>query len=123
MEPGVEPVRVAQARKVTPGSDICLLDRVARELRVPEDEAGDGVQPRDGRDDERVERVMIAPARSLDEIPLVHGRPRDASIRPRSRVLASTSPTLFPAPAGNRQAGASRSAVTGAPASNSAANR
>ncbi len=96
MEPGVQPVRVAQARKVTPGSDICLLDRVARELRVPEDEAGDGVQPRDGRDDERSERVMIAPARSLDEIPLVHGRPRDASIRPRSRVLASTSPHPFP---------------------------
>ena len=66
-------IRVAQARKVSPGSDVRLLDRVARELRVPEDEAGDGLQPRDGRADERGEGVMIAPACPFDEIPLVHG--------------------------------------------------
>ena len=66
------PGRSRQARMIR------LLDRVPRELRVPEDEAGDGLQPRDGRADERREGVMIAPARSLDEIPLVHGHPRDA---------------------------------------------
>ena len=78
MEPGVEPVRVAQARKVAPGPDVRLLDRVSRELLVPEDEAGDGLQPRDGRADEHGEGVMIAPACPLDEIPLVHRHPRDA---------------------------------------------
>ncbi len=86
MEPGVEPVRVAQAREVTPGSDVCLLDRVARELLVPEDEAGDGLQPRDGRADEHREGVMIAPPCPFDEFPLVHHHPRDASIWPRSTL-------------------------------------
>jgi hypothetical protein len=76
MEPGVEPLRVAETREVTPGSDVGILDRVARELRVAEDEAGDGFQTRDGRIDEVREGVMIAPPRSLDEIQLVHGHPR-----------------------------------------------
>ena len=49
MEPGVEPVGVAQPRQVPPGPHQRLLDRVARELRVPEDESGGRVQPRDGR--------------------------------------------------------------------------
>ncbi len=72
VEPGIESLRVAQARKVTPGSDVCLLDRVARELRVPEDEAGDRFQPRDGRAEQHGKGVMIAPACPLDEFPLVH---------------------------------------------------
>ena len=49
MEPRIETVRVAQARQVAPGADECLLDRVARELAVTEDEPGGRVQPRDGR--------------------------------------------------------------------------
>ena len=95
MEPGVEPVRVAQAREVAPGSDVCLLDRVSRELLVPEDEAGDSLQPRDGRADEHGEGVMIAPPCPLDEFPLVHGHPRDAPTRSRSRVMASASVKPF----------------------------
>ena len=75
VEPGVEPVRVAQAREVAPGSDVRLLDRVAREIRVPKDEAGGGVQPRDGRADEHGEGVMIAPPCPFDEFPLVHSHP------------------------------------------------
>ena len=35
VEPGVEPVRVAQPGQVPPGSDQRLLDGVARELRGP----------------------------------------------------------------------------------------
>lgn len=74
MEPGVEPIGVTQPRQVPPGSDECLLDRVAGQLRVPEDEAGGPVQPRDGRADELGKGVMIAPPRSLDTASLVHGR-------------------------------------------------
>ncbi len=51
-----------------------LLDRVTRELRIPEDESGGHLQSRDGRVDERTEGLMIAPARSFDETSLVHGR-------------------------------------------------
>ena len=74
MEPGVEPIGVTQPRQVAPGSDQCLLDRVAGQLRIPEDEAGGPVQPRDGPADELREGVMIASPRSLDASSLVHGR-------------------------------------------------
>ena len=76
MEPGIELVGITQSRQVAPGSDVCVLDRVSRELLVPDDEAGDSLQPRDGRADERSKGVMIASARSLDEFPLVHSHPR-----------------------------------------------
>jgi hypothetical protein len=72
MEPGVEAVRIAKAREMPPGSDVAFLDRVACELRVPEDEAGCRVQPHDGRVHELGEGLMIAPLRSLDEKSLVH---------------------------------------------------
>jgi hypothetical protein len=52
MEPGIEPIGVAQPRQIAPGSDQCLLDRVSRELGIPEDESGCRVQPRDGLVDE-----------------------------------------------------------------------
>jgi len=75
VEPGPEPVRVAQPGQVPPGSDHRILDGVARELRVPEDEPGSRVQPREGDVHERDEGVMIASLRSLDESSLVHGHP------------------------------------------------
>jgi hypothetical protein len=83
MEPRIETVRVAQARKVAPGPDVGVLDGVASELLVPDDEASDGFQPGDGRVDERGEGVMIASACLLDEIALVHCHPRDAAFGPR----------------------------------------
>src|SRR3990172_7727203 len=52
MQPGVEAVRVTETRKVAPGADQSVLDGVARELRVPEDEASGRVQPRKAHVDE-----------------------------------------------------------------------
>ena len=52
--------------QVPPGSDERLLDRVARELRVAEDQAGGRVQPREVHVEERGEGVMFASPRSLD---------------------------------------------------------
>ena len=75
-EPGVEALRVAQTRQALPGPDKALLDRVPRELVVPENQAGCRIQPRDGGAGKRGEGVMIAPLRPLDELPLVHGIPR-----------------------------------------------
>ena len=74
-QPGFEPIGVAQGRQVSPGGDEALLDRVSRELVVPEDQSGCRVQPRDGRAGEHGEGVMIAPPRTLDELSLVHGHP------------------------------------------------
>src|SRR6476620_9635222 len=82
MEPGVEPVGVAQRRQVPPAADHRLLDGVSRELAVTEDQAGGRVQPRDGCAGEQGEGVMIATLCSLDESSLVHGRLR-TSARPR----------------------------------------
>ena len=45
MEPGIEPVRITKSGQVPPGSHEGVLDRVARELRVPQDEARGRVQP------------------------------------------------------------------------------
>src|SRR6185369_362558 len=73
MEPGVEPIRVPKAGQGATCPDQRLLDRVARELRVPEDEACGRVQPRECRVDESGKGVMIALPRPLDELSLVHG--------------------------------------------------
>jgi hypothetical protein len=54
--------------------DPCLLDRVSREIGVPEDQSGRRVQPRDGQVDEHGEGGGIALPCSLDETSLVHGR-------------------------------------------------
>jgi hypothetical protein len=74
VQPGVEAIRVAQPGQIAPGSNEGILDRVSRELAVPEDEAGGSVQPREGSAGDHGEGVMIALPRSLDETTLVHGR-------------------------------------------------
>jgi hypothetical protein len=60
VEPGIEPVRVAEAREIAPGADQRLLDRIAGELAVPEDQASGCVQAGDRRARELGEGVMIA---------------------------------------------------------------
>jgi drug/metabolite transporter (DMT)-like permease len=75
MEPGVETVGVAKPRQVAPGGHQRVLDRVSRELAIPEDQAGRSVRPRDGRANERRKGVMIASLCPFDETPLVHCRP------------------------------------------------
>jgi hypothetical protein len=87
MQPGLEPVGIAKSRQVPPAADQRLLDRIARELRVPEDQPGGSVQPRECRIDEQSEGVMIAPPRAIDELSLVHGR-LDVARPRRSRSIA-----------------------------------
>ena len=59
-EPGVEAIRVPQLRELPPGPDERLLRRVLRPVRVPEDEAGQGVEPVGRGADERGERIVVA---------------------------------------------------------------
>jgi hypothetical protein len=75
IEPGVEPVGIAQPRQVPPGSNERLLDRVARQLTVSEDQTGGRVQARGGGPNERAEGFAIAFSCALHEHPLVHDRP------------------------------------------------
>jgi hypothetical protein len=82
IEPGIEPVGISKFPEIPPGSDQPLLDRVACELRVAEDEASGLVQPHDGGAGELGEGVMIASPCPLHEPSLVHGR---LAIRTRPR--------------------------------------
>src|SRR5262245_60791385 len=75
VEPGIEPARIAKPAQVLPCPERRLLDRVARELRVAEDQPGGRVQSRKVRADEHAEGFMIALACPLDETRLVHGAP------------------------------------------------
>src|SRR6202008_4120437 len=65
VQPAVEREGVAQRRQIAPTANERVLDRVSREVVVPDDQTGGGVQPRDGRAGQRGEGVMIAPLRSL----------------------------------------------------------
>ena len=58
-----------------PGPARSALLPLARELGIPEDEAGRRVQPRDEPAGEQREGVMIASHRALDELSLVHDHP------------------------------------------------
>ena len=75
-QPGFEPVWVAQTGQVPPGPDETFLDRVSRELVIPEDQAGRRIQPRDERAGKRGKGVMIASPGPLDELSLVHDHPQ-----------------------------------------------
>ncbi len=44
VQPGIEPFRITKSGQVPPGAHEGVLDRVARELRVPEDESRGRVQ-------------------------------------------------------------------------------
>ena len=74
-EPALEPIRIAQGWQATPRADEPILDRVSREIVVPEDQSGSSVQPRDEHADEHRKGVMIASLCSFDEFSLVHDPP------------------------------------------------
>ena len=73
MEPGVEPVGVAQRRQVPPGSDEGVLGRVLREVGVAKEESSDRVQPIDGAGREHAEGLTVSASRPIDELRL-HAR-------------------------------------------------
>ena len=85
-DPALEAIRIAKRGQVPPGSDETLLDRVPRELVVPEDQSGSRIQPRDEREGQHGEGIAIAPLCSLDEFSLVHGHPSRAGAAIMSRL-------------------------------------
>jgi deazaflavin-dependent oxidoreductase (nitroreductase family) len=76
MNPRVEARRVPETGHVPPRADERVLDGVARELRVAEDQSSGRVQPPDGQVDQAREGVMIAFPRPFDETSLIHALPR-----------------------------------------------
>ena len=75
VQPRLEAIGIAEGWQAPPSGEEPILDRVSRELVVPEDQAGCRVQPRDERAGKRGKGIMIASPRALDELSLVHDHP------------------------------------------------
>jgi hypothetical protein len=77
MEPGVEPIGVAQTPKIAPGPDQGVLDGILCGIPVAEDPPRDRVQAVVCRNREGLEGLVVASLCALDEL----GRHRYPSVR------------------------------------------
>ena len=66
-QPGVEALRIAEARQVAPGMDECLLHGILGHVTVSEDQACDREEAVGGVDRERLEGAVITALGRLDE--------------------------------------------------------
>ena len=67
VQPGIEPLDVAQRRQVPPGSNQRVLGGILREFGVAQDEASDPVQPIDGATGQDAEGLVVSASRPVDE--------------------------------------------------------
>jgi hypothetical protein len=70
VQPRVPTLWVAQTRKLSPGVLEGFLDGVFREVRIPEDQPGNGVEAVGGSGREDLEGLVVAASCRLDEIAL-----------------------------------------------------
>ena len=75
VEPGVEPLGVAQRRQIAPSSHQRILCRILRKIGVAQDEASDGVESIDGVADKDGEGLAVSASRPVDEVRLQHPAP------------------------------------------------
>ena len=85
--PRVEPVRIAEARKLSPHRDEGLLHGFVRSVRVANDPAGDEIEPSRRRTGQRLIGVAVPPLRPLDQIS-IHQR-RTSWTAPTGRLTVS----------------------------------
>ena len=79
MDPGVEPIGIAEPGQVPPRPDERVLHRVAGQVLVAEDQASHGLETADRGVEEQGEGVMVASPGSLHELAFAHRIPREAS--------------------------------------------
>ena len=90
MQPGIESIRITQARQIAPGSDERVLDGVLSEIPIPQDEARRHVEAGRRRGGQHREGVMIATSRPFDELPSFHSpSPTPRRRSPDSKGMAS----------------------------------
>jgi hypothetical protein len=70
VQPGIEPLDVAQGRQVAPRADNGFLGRILRKLRVAEEQASDPVQPIDGAGGQNGEGFAVSPSRPVHDFRL-----------------------------------------------------
>ena len=75
VEPGVEPLDVAQRRQIAPGSHQRILCRILCEIGVAQDEASDGVESIDGTAGQDGEGLAVSASRPVDEVRLQRPAP------------------------------------------------
>ena len=74
MEPGIEPVRVAESGQVAPGDDERLLQRILRSIDVAQDPVAEREQAAEPSADQVGERLAVAVSCRFDEI-VIHSVP------------------------------------------------
>ena len=77
MQPGVEPIGIAQTPEIAPGPDQGVLDGILGGIPVAEDPPRDRVQAVVCRNREGIECLVVAPLCAFDEL----GRHRCPSLR------------------------------------------
>jgi hypothetical protein len=87
MQPGVPAINVAKLGQVAPRAYEGVLDGILGEVRISEDQAGRRVEAGRGGGSERLEGLVIAALRALDEI-LLHIATVCRSRRPLSESMA-----------------------------------
>ena len=75
VDPGLEPVRIAEARKVTPGDHQRVLQSILGPIDVPEDPLCDREEPVTVQTNQVDERRLITALRRLDEIAIHRSHP------------------------------------------------
>jgi len=68
VDPGVEPVRIAEVRQVTPGDHQCVLQGILGPVDIPKDSMRDSEEPTAAKLDQVDERRLVASHCRLDEI-------------------------------------------------------
>jgi hypothetical protein len=68
MEPGIEPIRIAQRGKLLPRANESFLHRVLRQVSLSKDQASDRVKAIASGGREDFECLMVSAGCSLDEI-------------------------------------------------------
>jgi hypothetical protein len=79
VQPGIEPLDVAQRRQVAPGSDQRFLGGVLGEIGVAQDEASGGIQSIDGAAGQHGKGLPVSASCPLDEFRLHASLPSEAA--------------------------------------------
>jgi hypothetical protein len=76
VEPGVEPVRIAEARQVTPGDHQRILQGILGPIDIPEDPMRNREEAATAKADQVDERRLVTSLGCLDEIAIHRRLPR-----------------------------------------------
>jgi hypothetical protein len=82
VQPGVEPVRLPQARQVSPAPNERLLDGLFGAVVVPQDQAGNPIEMVDDASHEDVVRIPVPVPRQPRQLGVPHQVPHVPADRP-----------------------------------------